>query len=73
MGHVEGVGTTVLYKLDQQLLSRSTSGARKMDIDECQFAESLEAVLKSFKEYGLTIKTSKCHFFESSVEYLGKS
>ena len=28
--------------------------------------------MKSFKEYGLTIKTSKCHFFESSVEYLGK-
>ena len=32
----------------------------------------LEAVLKSFKEFGLTIKMSKCHFLQSSVEYLGK-
>ena len=41
VGHVEGVGTTVLYKLDQQLFCRSTSRARKMDIDECQFADDV--------------------------------
>ena len=39
--------------------------------DDDEHFSRLEAALKSFKEYGLTIKTSKCHFFESSVEYLG--
>ena len=40
--------------------------------DDDEHFSHLEAVLKSFKEYGFTIKTSKCRFFESSVEYLGK-
>ena len=40
--------------------------------DDDEHFSRLEAVLQSFKEYGLTIKISKCHFFKSSVEYLGK-
>ena len=32
----------------------------------------LEQVLKSLKENGLTIKMSKCHFLQPSVQYLGK-
>ena len=30
--------------------------------DDDEHFSLLEAALKSFKEYGLTIKTSKCHF-----------
>ena len=31
----------LLYKLDQQLFQRSTSGAEEFDIDKCQFANNV--------------------------------
>ena len=40
--------------------------------DDKEHFTHLEAVLEGFKEHGLTIKMSKCHFLQSSVEYLGK-
>lgn len=40
--------------------------------DDTEHSTHLEAVLKSFKEHGLTIKMSKCQFLNPSVEYLGK-
>lgn len=33
--------------------------------------ERLEDVLKLFREYGLTLKLSKCRFFDTTVSYLG--
>ena len=41
--------------------------------DDDEHFSLLEAVLKSFKEYGLTIKTSKCHFSNLQFNtYIGK-
>ena len=40
--------------------------------DDKEHLHRLELVLKSFKENGLTIKMSKCHFLQPSVQYLGK-
>ncbi len=31
----------------------------------------LMKVLNSFKDYGLKLSPDKCHFFETSVKYLG--
>ena len=40
--------------------------------DDEEHLHRLDLVLKSFKENGLTIKMSKCHFLQPSVQYLGK-
>ena len=40
--------------------------------DDREHFSHLEAVLKCLKEHGLTVKKNKCHFLQSSVEYLGK-
>ena len=45
--HVEGVGTTMLYKLDQQLFRRSTSRAEEFVIGECQFADDVALLATS--------------------------
>lgn len=39
------------------------------DIEE--MFERLEEVLQLFRQYGLTLKLSKCRFFDTKVEYLG--
>ena len=39
---VEGVGTKVLYKVDQQLFKRSTRGADHHLMTECQFADDVD-------------------------------
>ena len=77
VGHVEGVGTTVLYKLDQQLFRRSTSGAGKVDVNECQFADDVALLAASragaggggigayhsaAAAFGLTVSYSKTKF-----------
>ena len=73
VGHVEGVGTTVLYKLDQRLFRRSTSGAGKV---ECQFADDVallatsragaEGAIGAYHSaaaaFGLTVSYSKTKF-----------
>ena len=66
----------MLYKLDQQLLRRSTSGAGKIDVNECQFADDV-ALLATFRAgteeairayhstaagFGLTVSYSKTKF-----------
>ena len=40
--------------------------------DDREHFSHLEAVLKRLKERELTVKKNKCHFLQSSVEYLGK-
>ena len=74
--HVEGVGTTMLYKLVQQLFRRSTSGAEEYDIGECQFAddvallatsragaeEAIGAYHSTATAFGLTVSFSKIKF-----------
>ena len=45
--NVEGVSTTLLYKLDQQLFHRSTSRAEEFDIDECRFADDVASLATS--------------------------
>ena len=76
VGHVEGVGTTVLYKLDQQLFRRSTTGAGKVDVNECQFADDVALLATSCAgaegtigayhsaaaSFGLTVSYSKTKF-----------
>ena len=73
--NVEGVETTLLYKLDQQLFRRSTSGAEEFDI-KCQFADdvALLAILRAGAEeavgayhstaaaLGLSVSFSKTKF-----------
>ena len=39
--------------------------------DDEEHLHRLDLVLKSFKENGLSIEMSKCHFLQSSVQYLG--
>ena len=74
--HVEGVGTTILYKIDQQLFRRSTSGAEEFVIGECQFAddvallatsragaeETIGAYHSTATAFGLTVSFSKTKF-----------
>ena len=38
---VEGVGTCIYYKLDQQLFRKSTRGAEQVCLTECQFADDV--------------------------------
>ena len=45
--NVEDVGTRLLYRLDQQLFRRSTSGAEEFDINECQFADDVALLATS--------------------------
>ena len=45
--NAESVGTTLLYKLDQQLFCTSTSRADEFDIDECQFADDVALLATS--------------------------
>ena len=45
--NVEDVGTRLLYRLDQQLFRRSTSGAEEFDINECQFADEVALLATS--------------------------
>ena len=73
---VEGVGTKVLYKFDQQLFRRSTRGANHHLMTECQFAddvallatsrEAAEEAIRSYqltaKAFGLTLSTTKTKF-----------
>ena len=76
VGHVEGIGTTVLYQLDQQLFRRSTSGAGKVYVNECQFADDVallatsragaEGAIGAYHSaaaaFGLTVSYSKTKF-----------
>ena len=76
MREMEGVGTKVLYKFDQQLFRRSTRGANHHLITECQFAddvallatsrEAAEEAIRTYqltaKEFGLTLSTTKTKF-----------
>ncbi|XP_053278106.1 uncharacterized protein K02A2.6-like [Pleuronectes platessa] len=39
--------------------------------DEQEHLRNLDAALKRLEEYGLRVRTDKCEFFQSSVEYLG--
>lgn len=39
--------------------------------DVAEMFRRLEEVLKIFREYGLTLKLSKCRFFDATVSYLG--
>jgi len=48
--YIDGVGATLLYKMDQQLFRRYTSGAEEFDIDECQFADDVALLAKSHAE-----------------------
>ena len=41
------VKNKILYKLDQQLFRRSTSGAEELGIDECQFADNVALLATS--------------------------
>ena len=38
---------------------------------EVEHLKNLEDVLRKFKSHGVRLKKEKCHFFQSSVEYLG--
>uniref|UniRef100_A0AAQ4RGR7 ribonuclease H n=1 Tax=Gasterosteus aculeatus aculeatus TaxID=481459 RepID=A0AAQ4RGR7_GASAC len=39
--------------------------------DEQERLRNLDAALQRLEEYGLRVRTAKCEFFQSSVEYLG--
>ena len=83
---VDGVGTCILYKLDQQLFSRSTRGADHAG--ECQFAddvallatttrESAEVASKEYQptasDFGLTVRTVKTNFMVVALAMMWKS
>ena len=75
MREVEGVGTKVLHKFDQQLF-RSTRGANHHLVTECQFAndvallttsrEDAEEAIRTYqqtaKAFGLILSTTKTKF-----------
>ena len=73
--NVEDVGTRLLYRLDQQLFRRSTSGAEEFDINDCQFAgnvalaTSCAGAVEAIREYhsaaaglGLSVSFIKTKF-----------
>ena len=39
--------------------------------DDAEHLENLSRVFEKLTELGLTLKTSKCNFFQSSIEYVG--
>ena len=63
---VEGIGTQILYKLDQQLYRRNTTGACQGRLTECQFADDI-ALLAS------TRKTAEetCRIHQSTATDFG--
>ena len=46
---VEGIGTHILYKLDQQLFRRNTTGACQGRLTECQFADGITLLASTHK------------------------
>ena len=74
--NVEGVGTCLFYKLDQQLFRRSTKRANRKWLSECQFADDIAllattraAAEEACREYqatarafGLTVSIPKTKF-----------
>lgn len=54
--------STVLAYLDDILLP---------SVDFNKGVESLKSILEMFRKAGLTFRLSKCHFFRTSIEYLG--
>ena len=57
------VGQSCLVYLDDVIVYGKT-------LQEC--LERLETVLQRLRNYGLKLKTTKCHLFKKEVEYLGR-
>lgn len=76
VGNVEGVGTHLLYKYDQKLFRRNTTGASSSTLYECEFADDVallattraaaEEAIRTYasvaSNFGMTVSIQKTKF-----------
>ena len=79
---VEGIGTRILYKLDQLLFRRNTTGACQGRLTECQFAADIALLASTCKaaeeacriyqstatDFGLTMSVQKTKFMVTGYD-----
>ena len=63
---VEGIGIHILYKLDQQLFGRNTTGACQGHLTECQFADNIALLASTRKAAEET-----CRIYQSTATDFG--